>query len=235
MKKTFTLLLVLLSLGSFSQTINDYNKAIVPAKFAFQKEPNQYRVNLMVKTFLKQKGFEVYLDNEAPEGFNDYNCNKIFVNAVTDNAVFSTRIKFEFKDCKNNILFVTDFGESREKDLPVAYNAATLYALKSFDAKAFYKFSGKDYDDEEVEARLNANDKVDVTVKPTTIVKNVAFIKVIDKISGTELTLFKTSKPDLFLANYKGNDGVVLSKNGVWVFEYVQGEKVESKKLDIKL
>ncbi|MDI9309098.1 MAG: hypothetical protein QM535_02685 [Limnohabitans sp.] len=235
MKRVLILSFFFLSFIGLSQTINDYNKAIVPAKFAFQKEPNQYRVNLMVKTFLKQKGFEVYLDNEAPEGFNDYNCNKIFVNAVTDNTVFSTRIKFEFKDCKNNVLFVTDFGESREKDLPTAYNAATLYALKSFDAKAFYKFSGKDYDDEEVEARLNANDKVDVAVKPTTVVKNESFIKVIDKVSGTELMLFKTSKSDLFLANYKGANGVVLSKNGVWFFEYVQGGKVESKKLDIKL
>lgn len=234
MKKLSCLLFVFFTLSGFAQSLNDYNRAIIPSKFEFQKEVNQYRVNSMIKTFLKQKGFEVYLDNEAPEGFTDYNCNKIFVSAITENTMFMTKVKFVFKDCKNNVLFTTDLGESREKELAVAYNSVTIQALKSFDAKAKYKFSGKSYDDEEVEARLNATDKVDVSVKPATVIKNELFTKVVDKFSGSELVLYKTSKADVFLSTFNGNNGILISKNGAWIFEYLDGDKVQSKKMDIK-
>ena len=42
---------------------------------------------------------------------------KHFVNVLEENTMFSTKIKIEFKDCKQVVLFTTDLGESREKDV----------------------------------------------------------------------------------------------------------------------
>lgn len=235
MKKLFFTFFSLVALLGYSQnSLNDYQKALIPAKFSFQKEVNQYRINATIKAYLKQKGFEVYLDNEKyPEGFTDYNCNKIFVNAEEQNTLFSTRIKLEFKDCKGNVLFTSDLGESKEKDLPTAYNLATIQALKSFE-RTHYKFSGKSYDDDEVEEKLKEREIENVSVTQVNVEKNELYTKVVDKISHMELMLYKTSKPDLYLVDFDGIDGVVLSKSGTWFFESLQNGKVVSKKLDIK-
>lgn len=235
MKNLFFVFCGFLTLLGYSQnTLNDYQKVLIPAKFSFQKEANQYRINTTIKSYLKQKGFEVYLDNEdIPEGFIDYNCNKLFVNASEQNSLFVTRIKIEFKDCKGTILFATDIGESKEKDFATAYNLATIQALKSFE-KAKYKFSGKSYDDDEVEEKLKEREVESVSVTQVNVEKNELFIKVVDKLSHSELILYKTSKAELYLTTFNGNQGVVFSKSGVWYVEYLQNGKVVSKKLEIK-
>ncbi len=235
MKKLLLLTIMLISGTGIAQaSLNDYNMAIIPAKFEFQKEDNQYRINSTIKAFLKQKGFQAYLSNDVlPEGFMDYNCNKVFVNAVEESSMFKTAIKIEFKDCRNNLLFATDFGETREKEYGKAYNEALLLSLKSFD-KAKYKFSGKTYEEEEVEARLSATDKVEVSVASVKTEKNEISVKVFNTSTKEELVLFKTSKPDVFLCNRNGKNGVVVAKGGVWFFESIENEKVSSDKLDIK-
>ncbi|SFB19565.1 hypothetical protein SAMN05660845_1963 [Flavobacterium swingsii] len=255
MKKHLSILVfALISSLSFSQSsLNDYEMAIIPAKFEFQKEDNQYRINSTIKAYLKQKGFEVYLSSDAlPEGFLDYNCNKVFVNVLEENTVFSTKIKIEFKDCKNAVLFTTDLAESREKDLAKAYNQTLLITLKSFD-KAKYKFSGRTYYDEEAQEKLKSHDVENVSTQVTKVTKSenetkyekvektekleevVLFVKVVNLINKTEMSLYKTSKPSVYLCTQNDKNGVVVSKNNIWFFEYLENDKVVSEKLDIKL
>ncbi|WP_136668906.1 hypothetical protein [Flavobacterium sp. H122] len=234
MKKTAVIVVLLISMISFGQSLNDYNMAIIPAKFSFQKSDNEYRVNATVKAFLKEKGFVAYLSTDnLPEGFLDYKCNKIYVDGVEENTMFVTKIKFVFKDCYGTVLFSTDLGESREKEYAVSYNLAAIQALKTFE-KAKYKYSGKTYFDEEAQEKLKKIDKVEVAEVKVLTQKNELFYKITDKLSSTELTLYRTSKPDLFLTTFKGRNGIVLYKESTWFFEFVDGEKVVSEKLDIK-
>lgn len=235
MRKLLTLSMMLIATLGMAQTgLNDYNMAIIPAKFEFQKEDNQYRINSTIKAFLKQKGFEVYLSSDVlPEGFMDYNCNKVFVNAIEENTLFKTALKVEFKDCKNNVLFATNFGETREKEYGKAYNEALLLALKSF-SNANYKYSGKTYFDEEAQEKLKTMDKVEVSVSSVKTEKNEISVKVFNTSTKEELVLFKTSKQDVFLCNRNGKNGVVVNKGGTWFFESIENDKVASDRLDIK-
>ncbi len=235
MRKVLILSILFISaLGMAQSSLNDYNMAIVPSKFSFQKEDNKYRINSTIKAFLKQKGFEAYVSNETlPEGFMDYNCNKIFVNVIEDSSMFKTAIKVEFKDCNDVVLFATDFGETREKDYAKAYNEALQLSLKSFE-KAKYKYSGKTYFDEEAQEKLKGKDIVDVSVGTIKSEKNEVSIKVINSITQKELVLYKTSKPDVFLCNQNGKSGVVVYKGGSWYFESIENDKVTSQKVDIK-
>lgn len=237
----------------FSQaSLNDYDMALIPAKFDFQKQDNQYRINATIKAFLKQKGFDAYLSSDAlPEGFLDYNCNKVFVSALEENTMFSTKIKIEFKDCKNVVLFTTDLGESRNKDLAPAYNQALLVALKSFD-KAKYKFSGKTYYNEEAQEKLKTREVENVSTETTKVIKSEngviyekvdkaeksepkeGFVKVVNKINNEELILYKTTRSAIYLCNLNGKNGIVFAKNDVWFFEYLDNAKLISEKLDIK-
>lgn len=231
----FLALLFVSTFGIAQSSFNDYNMAVVPAKFDFQKEDNEYRINSTIKAFLKQKGFEVYLTNEAmPEGFMDYNCNKVFVNLKEESNMFFTKLQVEFKDCKNKVLFVTDLGESREKNHAKSYNEALLLTLKSFD-KARYKYSGKTYFDEEAQEKLKTREVENVSLEVVKTEKNESFIKVVNQSNQKELILYKTSKPNIFLSTYNGRNGVVLAKENNWVFEYIDGDKIASEILQFKL
>ncbi|WP_395047912.1 hypothetical protein [Flavobacterium sp.] len=254
MKKYFSILVfALISSLTYSQsTLNDYEMAIIPSKFEFQNVENQYRINSTIKAFLKQKGFEAYVSSDVlPEGFLDYNCNKVFVNIIEENTMFSTKIKIEFKDCKQVVLFTTDLGESREKELAKAYNQALLLTLKSFD-KAKYKFSGKTYYDDEAQEKLKSHDVENVSTEITKVIKsetgvtyekvtkanksttNEPFVKVINQANQQELVLYKTTRNAIYLCNQNGKNGVVFAKSEVWFFEYLDNGKLVSEKLDIK-
>ena len=115
--RLFLIALTLISSLSFSQsTLNDYEMAIIPSKFKFQNEDNKYRINSTIKAFLKQKGFEAYVSTDViPEGFLDYNCNKVFVNVLEENTLFSTKIKIEFKDCKDVVDKLIKSGKKFEE------------------------------------------------------------------------------------------------------------------------
>ncbi|QRE03894.1 hypothetical protein [Flavobacterium psychrophilum] len=253
MKKYFSILVfALISSVTYSQSsLNDYEMAIIPSKFEFQKEDNQYRISSTIKAFLKQKGFEAYVSTDVlPEGFLDYNCNKIFVNVLEEKTLFSTRIKIEFKNCKQLVLFTTDLGESREKELGKGYNQALLLALKSFD-KARYKFSGKTYYDEEAQEKIKSRDVHSISSEVTKITKSEkgvtyekvtkqdalvtseVFVKVVNQANQQELLLYKTSREGIYLCNQNGKNGVVFAKDEVWFFEYLENEKLISEKLDV--
>ncbi|EKT3965305.1 hypothetical protein K5L04_11780 [Flavobacterium psychrophilum] len=253
MKKYFSILVfALISSVTYSQSsLNDYEMAIIPSKFEFQKEDNQYRISSTIKAFLKQKGFEAYVSTDVlPEGFLDYNCNKIFVNVLEENTLFSTRIKIEFKNCKQLVLFTTDLGESREKELGKGYNQALLLALKSFD-KARYKFSGKTYYDEEAQEKIKSRDVHSISSEVTKITKSEkgvtyekvtkqdalvtseVFVKVVNQANQQELLLYKTSREGIYLCNQNGKNGVVFAKDEVWFFEYLENGKLISEKLDV--
>ncbi len=242
------------SLIALSQSsLNDYNMAIIPSRFDFQKGDNQYRINSTIKTFLLQKGFEAYLStDELPEGFLDYNCNKVFVKAVEENTTFVTKLKVEFRDCEGRILFETDLAETREKDFAKAYNQVLLKTLTTF-SKAKYKYSGKTYFDEEADEKIKNRDVENVSEEVTKVINSekevkyekvgkpvnqenkLPFMKVVNAVNQKEVTLYKTSKANIYLSTYNGRSGVVMSKENAWFFEYIDGDKVTSEKLDIKL
>ena len=62
MKKIAFLFLLITSL-SFSQNLNDYKYALVPSKFSFLRETNQYNLNVMTKLFMEKYGFVTFMDN----------------------------------------------------------------------------------------------------------------------------------------------------------------------------
>ncbi len=254
MKNLFFVLIMSLSFAGIAQSsLNDYNMAIIPARFDFQKKDNEHRINSTIKAFLQQKGFEVYLSSdELPEGFMDYNCNKLFVNLIEKSNMFVTELQVEFKDCKNKVLYVTDLGKSNDKNIAKSYNIALQATLKTFN-KANYKYSGKTYFDEEADEKIKSRDVENVSQEVTKVIKsekevtyekvgkpakqenNQSSIKVINKTNQKELVLYKTSNPNIYLANYNGINGIVMSKENVWFFEYTDGDKTISERLDIKL
>lgn len=241
--KKIVLLFILISSYAFSQSINDYQYVIVPVKFDFLKKDDQYRLNTLTKLLLQKYGFKACLNNEEIP-LNVERCNFLYANVIENSGMFSTKVKVVLKDCKENVVFETQLGESREKDYALAYNESLRKAGKSFD-ELIYQFSGKNGVTNEVdiseklagktlgehltEAVAIDNLEPFLFAQPTT-----NGFQVVNNEPKVILRLFNTSQKNVFIAERETIKGVVILKNGQWFFEYYENGKLVSESWNLK-
>lgn len=232
MKKYIILLVVLASSLSFSQTVNDYKYAIVPSKFTFLKEKDQYRLNTLTKLLMEKYGFVTFFDTDIlPVEVAENNCNKVFVEVLSNGNMFMTKMSVILKDCKNTILFTSAEGKSREKEYQTSYNQALREAFNSFETLAI-----KDKNDEKL--------KPEVVVYTSEIkrIKNSSLFaqpiengfQLIDSTPKVIMKIYKTSIPICFIANKNNIQGVLISKENQWFFEYLNNSNLVSEKVEVK-
>lgn len=240
MKKYTLLLILFIGCNVFAQEkMNAYKYAVVPSQFDFQKEPNQYGINQLLKYKFQQLGFETYLDtDELPTKLKEKGCLSISPNIINFGGVFKTRIIIEVKDCLNQVLFVTNEGSSKHKSYKTAYNIAVRQALSSFkDYKLDYKAVTSDEvkvahvvsnDGSEVIARskTSANSEFSYAGKKIVMVKSnklfYAEIKYtdLDKLLGT---LSNTSKQGIYHINLNSKRGLgYYDENGNFIMEFLE-------------
>jgi len=58
--------------------------------------------------------------------------------------------------------------------------------------------------------------------------------QLVDSTPKIRLKIFKTSKPDQYLAKSDKNEGIVYTKEGKWFFEYYVGDQLRVEELNIK-
>ena len=135
MKIYVLVLFLLISLSGYSQnTINNYKYVVVPEKFSFLKQNDQYSLNSLTKGLLEYKGFTVYFDNtELPGEVANNRCRALTADLLEKGGMFTTSITILLKDCQGNIVFKSKEGKSREKEYKVAYNEALRDAYTSLD------------------------------------------------------------------------------------------------------
>ena len=232
MKKYIILLVVLASSLSFSQTVNDYKYAIVPSKFTFLKEKDQYRLNTLTKLLMEKYGFVTFFDTDIlPVEVAENNCNKVFVEVQSNGNMFMTKMSIVLKDCKNNILFTSAEGKSREKEYQTSYNQALREAFNSFETLAI-----KDKNDEKL--------KPEVVVYTSEIkrIKNSSLFaqpiengfQLIDSTPKVIMKIYKTSIPICFLVIKDNVNGVLFFKENHWFFEYLNNSNLVSEKVEVK-
>ncbi len=133
--KNFILFIAIVfgSITSLSaQTLNSYKYVVVPAKYDFLNEPNQYQLNELTKFLFEKYNFEVIMEgSEMPLDWATHNCNSLFANIENESKFLSTKLKVVLKDCGKKIIFESEVGSSREKDYKIAYHEALRDAFKS--------------------------------------------------------------------------------------------------------
>jgi hypothetical protein len=241
MKRNVFIILFSLALNlSFSQSVNEYKYALVPSKFSFLNEVDQYKLNTLTKLLMGKYGFVAFLDNEIlPDEVLNNNCNKVYVDVVKSGGVFTTKLSIVLKDCKNNVLFTTAEGKSREKEFKIAYNEALRDAFKSFEILK-HKYSPKD----SLPVITNAeNQKNQVVLKNESMQENKKMLfaqpisngfQLIDASPKVIIKIFKTSLPTTFLATKEQVQGVLIQKDNQWVFEYYQNATLISELINVK-
>lgn len=256
MKGYALLLLLLASFSGFAQnTINNYKYVLVPEKFNFSREENQYGLNTLAKSLLEEKGFTVYFDNsEVPKELAGNRCNALNTEVVQKKGLFVTNLTVILKDCQGNIIFKSKEGKSREKEFATSYNLALRDAFTSLnDVPYAYNGTVNEKPQQVTPAAAAGVVTATATVAPapspvaTPVVAEVKEAagtlyaqatangyQLIDTAPKIVLTLLKTSAPDYFIADNATSHGIVLKKGGEWHFEYYKDGKLISEKLLIK-
>lgn len=245
MKNYFLLLVSLIGSVVFSQNVNDYKYIIVPQKFSFSKKPNQYKLNSLTKSVFEAQGFVVFYEDEIfPQDLAENRCKALFADMTENNTMFSTKIKLELKDCKNQVVFVSDEGVSREKEFEKGYIQAFRGVGKSVE-----KLQSKPKVDvegpaiEPVKELVVAESKtvIDEKTNNSAVASSQLFaqpipngFQLVDSTPKVVLQLFKTSANSFYIGQRDTAQGVVFSKNNQWYFEYYQNGKLVSEKLEIK-
>lgn len=126
----------LIATSVFAQkSINNYKYVIVPNKYDFSKEKDQYQLNSLTQFLFEKSGFVAIMEgDEYPEDLNFNRCLAMKADVIKGSGMFTTKLTVLLKDCNEKKIYETAEGNSREKEYKVAYNKALREAFKSFDS-----------------------------------------------------------------------------------------------------
>ena len=261
MKTRILFLMLFVASYGFSQKVNDYKAVIIPMKYDFQKTENQYRLQTITKMDLQKAGFQAFYATEAmPAEFND-RCDLLYIDVVKDNAFLVTKLYIIFKDCFGTIIFQSAIGQSREKEYSLAYADALNDAFMSVNTLSYKYNASKTGSKSAVVPAVSAPIAVvSATTTPVVVVpaaaanKDVSDLKTVENNSADLLyaqptaygyqlidsepkvviKVYKTSNPASYMAKKGSFQGVLVSKDNQWFFEYYQGDELISVKINVK-
>lgn len=133
-KTIFALLaFFIISLLPAQVSLNEYKYVIVPNKFEFLKEADQYRLNSLTQYLFQKNGFiAVMEEDKLPEEIVKNSCLALKADVLSNSGMFKTKLKVELKNCNGEVVYTSLEGTSREKKYAVAYNNAIRSAFNSF-------------------------------------------------------------------------------------------------------
>ncbi len=231
--KKIVLLFVLFTF-TFSVAQENYKYVIVPKKFSFFSQENEFNTNLITKAFFEKEGFVVFFDtDEFPSELANNRCLALYVDALKKSNMFTTKINIEIKDCSNKIIYTSIQGSSREKEYQKAYVEAFRIALSSVREKLKSIEKGLSQEEIRIEDSKNTSEVQVLTEKFTAVATELGY-NLVDERSVVVFNLQKTSNGNIFTATKGVLSGILIKKNSGWFFEYYEGEKLISEKVDVK-
>ena len=250
MKKLLIFVFLLFITYCFSQSVNDYKAVIVPLKYDFQKEENQYRLQTLTKFNLVKAGFRAFYSNESiPLELND-RCKLLIVDLKKESSFLVTKLVVVFKDCYGVEIFKSEVGKSREKQFEEAYKEALNNAFTSIYALEYNNSPN-------LEEKLAIIPEITTqAVNPIILIKTTKSDseKVLENSDATLLyaqptsygyqlinnepkvimKVYKTSNPVSFMAIKGSVQGVLIAKENHWFFEYYQNDGLISEIVNVK-
>ena len=132
-----------LSVISAQNNLNAYKYVIVPKKFDFQKSEDQHQLNSLTKFLFDKEGFKTLFEgNDAPQDLHNNPCLGLKTKVVENSNLFSTKLKIELTNCRNETIFTSTEGKSKIKEFKKGHHDALRKAFESIKAVNYsYNFS----------------------------------------------------------------------------------------------
>ncbi|CAN5172512.1 hypothetical protein BH23BAC2_BH23BAC2_16620 [soil metagenome] len=132
MRKAFLLIFFAGIINSQGQELSSYKYVLIPGKYEFLKEADQYQLNSLTKFLFEKYGFETYVEGEGiPGEYLNNRCEGLFANVENNSGMLRTRLRVTLKDCNNRQVFISEEGVSKEKDYRNSYQEALRKAFES--------------------------------------------------------------------------------------------------------
>ena len=126
--------LIVVSSAYSQSSLNDYKYVIVPNKFDFLKEKDQYQINSLAAFLFKKYGFIAVKEGSAyPSDLANNRCLALRSDVIKGSGLFKTKLHVELKDCSDQVIYTSQVGESREKEYKKSYIEALRNAFLSFE------------------------------------------------------------------------------------------------------
>ena len=217
MKNFSILILVFLSFTSFAQQ----NKVIIISnKYEFQKEKNTYNINNMLKAILVSNKYQVFFEDEIlPVDIAQNRCKALAGVLVDNSNMFLTKMKFQIKDCQNNLLFETAEVKTREKDIQNAY--IETIGLLSPELKKFKPVVTTAKEVVEI-----PSDVVSSSLAKYQFVQIANGFAIMDANLKVVLQIYKTTNTNVFIADKFGVKGIFTKIENKGIFEYYMNDKL---------
>ena len=97
--------------------LDQYKYVSVPNRFDFMKSSDQFQISSLAKFLLTKNKFTVLEDLEKyPADLAANQCLLLNLNVEQIKGFLKTKLEVQFLNCKNQVVFKSDIGMSREKD-----------------------------------------------------------------------------------------------------------------------
>lgn len=129
---------------TFAQSeLDAYKYVIVPKKYDFLKQDDQYQINSLTKFLFEKKGFQTIFEDETyPSDLKENRCLGVTAFVVDDSSMFTTKLFIQLKDCYNKIVYTSSEGKSKEKEYKKSYTEAIRESFSSIEEMDYsYKAS----------------------------------------------------------------------------------------------
>ena len=217
MKNFSIFVLFLFSIQSFAQQ----NKVIIISnKYEFQKEKNTYNINTMLKAILVSNNYQVFFEDEVlPVEIAQNRCKALAGVLVDNSNMFLTKMKFQIKDCQNNLLFETAEVKTREKDIQNAY--IETIGLLSPELKKYKPVVSNAKEVVEI-----PSDVVSSSIAKYQFVQIANGFAIMDAKLKVVLQIYKTTNTNVFIADKFGVKGIFTKIENKGIFEYYMNDKL---------
>lgn len=112
--------------------LNAFKYIIIPKKYDFLKKENQYRLNTITKHLFDNEGFETVIKGgDYPQDLLNNPCLGALVELVNESSMLTTKLKLEFRNCHEKVVYTTEIGKSKEKAYEKTYPEALEKTFQS--------------------------------------------------------------------------------------------------------
>lgn len=214
-----------------------FKKILLPTRFEFQNEENEFRVSSIIKNELEKKGYEVfYADGKVKVNYND-RCEYASIDVVRLSTALRTRLQIQVKDCDGKVLFQTPDEISKEKNRPKAHSEALLLCLNHIPNAPNELIPFKP---------IQKQDAVDSTITENAISNEANWTELqlyaqkindgyqlVDTTPKVVLRATPTSVPNVFLVTGLVK-GIITIAEGKWYLEYQNNGSSVKTQLNVK-
>lgn len=135
----FFLLLATRQLVFAQSELDPYKYVIVPKKFDFLQEEDQYRLNALTGFLFDKHGYNTLMEGiDYPPDVKENPCLAVTADVINGSNILTTKLSVVLKNCFGQVVFTSEEGTSKIKEYDRTYSDALRKCFPSIAALDYH-------------------------------------------------------------------------------------------------